>query len=252
MSMQTDEIELICQAAQLILENGGETYRVEETALRMAQGFGLKNVNIAAFPTSIFIEADGLARVRRISRRGTNLVRLAQVNDISRKVEHREMTAPEAQDALMRIARAQGPSQMMLIVGCGLAAGSFSLLYKGTVGTFIVAFFIGMLVQAMLPLFSRMEMGALFGNFTGGLISAVLAETLGVYVNYGSVNATIIGAIMSLLSGLLMTNAVRDTMYGDLVSGITRAVEALLLAAAAALGVYVGLSIFAMMGGILL
>ena len=29
-------IELICLAAQLILENGGETYRVEETASRMA------------------------------------------------------------------------------------------------------------------------------------------------------------------------------------------------------------------------
>ena len=56
---------------------------------------------------------------------------------------------------------------------------------------------------------------------------------------------------MPLLSGLLVTNAVRDTMYGDLISGVTRAVEALLLAAFTALGVYVGLSLFAMMGGML-
>ena len=40
-------------------------------------------------------------------------------------------------------------------------------------------------------------------------------------------------------------------MYGDLISGVTRAVEALLLAAFTALGVYVGLSLFAMMGGML-
>ena len=83
-------------------------------------------------------------------------------------------------------------------------------------------------------------------------IIAALAETIGAFVPYGSVNATIIGGIMPLLSGLAMTNAVRDTMYGDLVSGMTRAVEALLMAASAALGVYVGLSTFAMMGGMLL
>ena len=28
---ETQKIRLICQAAQLVLENGGETYRVEET-----------------------------------------------------------------------------------------------------------------------------------------------------------------------------------------------------------------------------
>ena len=30
------KIRLICKAAQMVLENGGETYRVEETAMRMA------------------------------------------------------------------------------------------------------------------------------------------------------------------------------------------------------------------------
>ena len=69
---------------------------------------------------------------------------------------------------------------------------------------------------------------------------------------YGDVNAAIIGGIMPLLTGLLMTTAVRDTMYGDLISGIARAVEALLLAACVALGVYVGLKTAVMLGGVLL
>ena len=64
--------------------------------------------------------------------------------------------------------------------------------------------------------------------------------------------AAIIGGIMPLLSGLAMTTAVRDTVYGDLISGMTRALEALLLAAAVAMGVYVGLKFAAMMGGIAL
>ena len=97
-----------------------------------------------------------------------------------------------------------------------------------------------------------MEMGVLFGTFTGGLITAIAADAVSWVIPYGSVNAAIVGGIMPLLSGLLMTNAVRDTMYGDLISGVTRAVEALLLAASVALGVYVGLELAAMLGGVLL
>lgn len=245
------KIELICLAAQTVLENGGETYRVEETAQRMAKGLGLHESSIAAFPTSIFVEAEGCARVRRISRRGTNLVRLTEVNDVSRRVERGEMTAAQANARLKAIAREPGPSQAIQILGSGLAGASFSLLFGGGPGTFIVAFVIGMVAQMVQPVFSHMEMSAFFGNFAGGLISAVLAEALSLLIPYGSVNATIIGSIMPWLSGLAMTNAVRDTMYGDLVSGVTRAVEGLLMAAFTALGVYVGLSIFATMGGML-
>ena len=57
---------------------------------------------------------------------------------------------------------------------------------------------------------------------------------------------------MPLLSGLAMTTAVRDTVYGDLVSGRARAREAMLLAPAVAIGVYTGLKMAAMMGGIVL
>ena len=38
---ETLDIRLILTAAQMVLENGGETYRVEETAMRMASGLGL-------------------------------------------------------------------------------------------------------------------------------------------------------------------------------------------------------------------
>ena len=246
------KVDVICQAAQIVLENGGETYRVEETAQRMAQGLGMDHLSIAAFPTSIFIEADERARVRRISRRGTNLSRLTLVNDVSRRVARGAMDVEEAETELAEITRLPGPTLRTEVLAWGLAAGSFSLLFGGGAGTFAVAFIIGMVVQLMQPLFSHMEMGVLFGNFFGGALTAILAEALAVVLPSGDPNATIIGGIMPLLSGLLVTNAVRDTMYGDLISGMTRALEALLLAAFTALGVYVGLSLVAMMGGMVL
>ena len=55
--------------------------------------------------------------------------------------------------------------------------------------------------------------------------------------------ALIIGGIMPLLPGLSMTNAIRDTINGDLVSGSARALEALLACVAIAAGVGVVLSL---------
>jgi len=246
------EIRLICQAAQMVLENGGETYRVEETALRMAKGFGLKDVNIVAFPTSLFVNVGCVSQVRRITHRGTNTTRLARINDVSRHVERGEMNAKDAQRMLLAIADDAGCPQTALILACGAAAAGFSLMFGGTAGVLLISLILGMLAMAIQPLFSHMAMGALFGNFTGGLLTAFLAHGTALLMPYGDPNIAIIGGIMPLLSGLLMTTAVRDTVYGDLVSGITRAVEALLLAASVALGVYVGLKFAAMLGGALL
>lgn len=246
----TQKIRLICQAAQLVLENGGETYRVEETAMRMASGLGLEDVNVVAFPTSVFVNVGGLSRVRRVTHRGTNTSRLAGVNDVSRRVEHGLISADEAEAELHAIAADPGLHQLTLIVAYGVSAASFSLVFGGGLGTLVVALFIGMAVQAIQPLFSRMSMGTLLFDFSGGFLAAALAQLASLAVPYGDVNAAIVGGIMPLLTGLLMTTAVRDTMYGDLISGIARAVEALLLAACIALGVYVGLKLTGMMGGV--
>lgn len=249
---EAQKIRLICQAAQLVLENGGETYRVEETAMRMASGLGLSDVNIVAFPTSVFVSVEGLSRIRRVTHRGTNTSRLARVNDVSRRVEHGLISADEAEAELHAIAADPGLRQMTLIIAYGVSAASFSLVFGGGLGTLIVALFIGMAVQAIQPLFSRMAMGTLLFDFSGGFLTAVLAQIASMITPYGDVNAAIVGGIMPLLTGLLMTTAVRDTMYGDLISGIARAVEALLLAACIALGVYVGLKLTGMMGGAVL
>ena len=252
--MQTDEqkLNIVGAAAQLLLENGSETYRVEETAQRMAKGFGMEQVNIAAFPTSVFLEADGRAYVRRISRRSTNSRRIAMVNEISREVEHGKLSAEQAERALERARSTPGFSQRVLIPAYALAAASFCLLFGGDAATFGVTFAIGVIVQAVQPWFAHIQMGVLLGNFVGGWLTAVAAQMLYGVLPIYNVNAAIIGGIMPLLSGLAMTTAVRDTMYGDLISGMTRALEAMLLATAVAIGVYTGLKMAAMMGGIAL
>lgn len=248
---QCEDIELLCLAARLVLESGGETYRVEETVRRMADGLGLTGVNVVAFPTSLFVADGKNAQVCRVNRRSTNMKRLAYANDVSRRVASRDMDATQARAALEEIARMPTPPQWLLILMYGLTSASFSLLFGGGLGSFTAAFFIGMAVQLTQPLFANIQMGTLFANFVGGFITAFGAHALHRLIPYGDINSAIVGGIMPLLTGLLMTTAMRDTMYGDLVSGVARVVEALLLCTTVALGVYVALKLLALLGGIM-
>lgn len=55
------------------------------------------------------------------------------------------------------------------------------------------------------------------------------------------IDRIIIGAIMVLVPGAAITNAIRDTLHGDYTSGNANILQAFAEAAMIALGVYVGL-----------
>ena len=74
-------------AGRLIMENGGETCRVEETVLRMGHAFGFREVECFAVPSGLFVsyrKSDGTIEtaVKRIRRKGIDLTRIDEVNAI--------------------------------------------------------------------------------------------------------------------------------------------------------------------------
>lgn len=54
----------------------------------------------------------------------------------------------------------------------------------------------------------------------------------------------VVGALLPLVPGVALTNAVRDFITGDLLSGILRMVEAILVSAALAGGVGLALALY--------
>jgi uncharacterized membrane protein YjjP (DUF1212 family) len=82
-----------------------------------------------------------------------------------------------------------------------------------------------------------MEMGiARFRNFgltasvLGGLFTALLPNLLVLVLPSLQTELIVAGAIMPLVPGLAMTNAVQDSMRGDMLSGLSHGVQAILTA----------------------
>lgn len=227
-------------AAQTILESSGETYRAEDTALRMCAAFGLSNAQIMAFPTGFVLTATGEGaletKVFRVSERSMRLDRIDEVNLISRQVTKGELTAQEAYERLLAL-RAQPPQPpLKACLYYALAAAFFTVMLGGGFTEFSLSFAIGFLVQTAQAPLAKMMVPSQLRSFLLGFLSALIAG-LALTVLKADQEALITGIIIPLLPGLAMTNAIRDTIRGDLISGLARGAEALISAVLLSAGV---------------
>ena len=248
----TVTLDAVCLAAKIILESGGETYRAEETVERMCAGLQIPHVDVLALPTGLMLTLElsdnsSMTRIVRVHSRATNLERIDQCNSISRDVAEGKISAAEALDKLNQIKKPKAAAPWFLIGASALSAGSFTIMLGGFWIDFFISFFCGVAVQMALMLFSKRHMPGLLSSMLAGSLTTLLA-LLGAHLMTGvQVEPIISGAIMPLLPGLATTNAIRDTIRGDLVSGGARFIEAMLCAVMLAAGIGLMLS---MWGGI--
>ena len=229
-------------AGKIMLKSGAETYRVEDTMNRIAIAYGLKNVQSYATPTGINFSSDMAADTHfiRISNRSNDLHKIAEVNNVSRQITAGELDLKKALRKLNEIENKKltFPGWMQ-IIAAAFVSGSFAIMFGGTWPDFIPAFIAGGFGYGGMLGFERLVEIRFMAEFFGSVIIGVLAF---LFISNGLGNALdriIIGAVMPLVPGLHITNAVRDLMSGHLVAGVSKGVEATLTAFAIGAGVAV-------------
>lgn len=246
-------LDAVCLAAQIILENGGETYRAEETVERMCRGLAIPHVDVFALPTGLMLtlttEDDAsISRIVRVRERSINLARIDRCNAISRQVAQGQLSAQDALERLTEIRSAPLPHPLLLILASCAAAGAFSIMLGGQWLDGGVAFVCGALTQLVTPALGRRRVPALVSGLIAAALATLLTLLIGLFLPGLHIEPILSGTIMPLLPGLATTNAVRDTMRGDLVSGGARIIEAILCAITLAAGIGIVLSIWGGLG----
>ncbi|MEI7883870.1 MAG: threonine/serine exporter family protein [Clostridia bacterium] len=255
---QTD-IQLLIRvaktAAALILESGAETFRAEETVQHICQPFLTTPIEVMALPTGVIItlhhDYTDYTSIIRIKKRGINLAKLQLVNSISRQVSHGEISLLEAEKCLAKVQATKGISKIWLTLAVALSSGFFALLFSGTITDFFIATFAGACVQLVTFAFDNSGLSKFIKCIVAGALTALIALIFTNVFQLGAMDKIIIGAIMPMLPGLPLTSAIRDTIQGDLISGVARGAEALLIAAALGVGVGIMLKLWLLFGGVM-
>ena len=243
------KLDAVCLATRLILESGGETYRAEETAEKMCRGFGITSVDVLALPTGATItirteDGSTMTRVARVNKRGMNLARIDECNRVSRKVYAGKLNPEEALAELERITADAPFSQTVMLIACALSSGFFTIMLGGRWPDFFVSLVCGLMTQMLLPFLAKRSVPAVLSSMIASFLVTFVALLSEAWFPQVLIEPIISGAIMPILPGLAMTNAIRDTIRGDLVSGGARTVDAVLCATLLAAGVGIMMSLW--------
>lgn len=245
-------VELAIQTGKLMLQSGAETHRVEEVMHRVCQGFCYSKSESWVTLTGIFLsvsDAEGnvVTSIKRIENRSTDLEKISRIVQLTRKLidsncENKSKSGQkpmsyEEYSSALEVIRTRKIYPMWLKFLCGgLSCGSFTMLFGGNWRQFMVAIPIGIIVLILLTTLSKTKLNNFLLNALGAAIIVLLAKFGVAYFGGMSSDKIIIGGIMLLVPGLSITNAIRDTMAGDLTAGTARTVEAFFISVAIATG----------------
>ncbi|MPM63317.1 Inner membrane protein YjjP [bioreactor metagenome] len=236
-------INLAVLAGEVLLKNGAETYRVEETMVHIARACGAVKVESFVIPTGVFLtvsdeQGHSVTTMRRVRDRTINLDRITKVNELSRRLVDNRIDYPDALAVLKRIARERtgfslGPS----VIASGIVGSTTAVLYNAGSYEMVAAFLAAAIVRYIAHIVSRLHGVQFTFEFLGGMVAALTGVLLAGVIPQLGRDAVIIGGIMPLVPGIAITNAIRDVMAGDLLSGLSRGLEAALTSVAVAMGV---------------
>lgn len=236
-------------AGRVMLKSGAETYRVEDTVIRICQSRkDIQHVDAFVVPTGIFIsleyKGELISYIKRVKTISIDLNKISLVNEFSRNFVSSNMTIDEGIKEVKRISKINTYPYIVKSVFIAIASSFSCLLFNGTILDFMATFIISFAISYLLNFKSKIKLSFFIDKFLAALFISILSYLLTKLGLGNNLDKVIIGSIMPLVPGVAITNAIRDTMSGDFLSGLSRGMEAIFSALAIAFGVGIVLFLF--------
>lgn len=233
-------------AGQIMLCNGAEIYRVEDTIHRILKMSRFETAEAYVTPTGLIVTlddpgVDSMTVVKRIDSRSINLNKITLTNEISRRFCSGEISLEEAFHGLRHMDARQYSPGLKYICNI-LTAAAFAVIIGGTVHDAVGAMLTGVCMVPITLLGRKLGINYFLQLL---LSAAVVALTACLLCRnpfaYMELDKVVVGGIMPLFPGVALTTAVRDTFQGDYVAGSAKALEAFVRASGIAIGVWTGM-----------
>lgn len=241
-------------AGEIMLCSGAETYRVEDTMYHILKTSNIESTQVIAMMTGLVVTLNDpgfeqpVTMMRRVSERSTNVSNIVKVNDISRRYCEEKISLEEAYEELRRAKGKQYNRLLYNFATIGIAVG-FAMMFGGSLHDIIAAAVVGAVLAGVMTIGKIAKLSSVLVHVLSGLGIAMLTVVIQrVLFADLSVNIVIASSIMPIVPGVAITNAIRDTIQGDYLSGCARILEAFLVAMAIAVGAGLGLLI---VGGVI-
>lgn len=239
-------LKIAVSAGEILLVSGAEVFRVEDTIIRVSKSYGI-DCECFVMPSGIFVssignESEEISYVKRIKDRYTDLHRIELINTFSRRLETEPLPYDKAMEELAKIKSGPNFTFSLRLISAGIIAFVYTLIFKGMILDGLISATISMCIYTY-----REKRNTGGFQYLQLMISGIFAGavTIGMSRIFPIINidSTIIGSIMILVPGFAITNGIKDALYGDIMSSLSRIGEAIYVVVAVGIGVAITLLI---------
>ena len=276
-------LELVTRIGEVLLKNGGEIFRVQQTMQLVAKAYGIPGFQVYVLANGLFVsmqeegrtitrpvesgDAAGqeqlfgqehlasrahlASQVRYVPLSSVHLGRVAAVNNLSREIVAQKYTVEEASRKIEQIDKLPFTSNAVQTLMSGLGAGAFCILFGGSLLDSAAAFLSGLVLWIFVLFLTARGANKIMVNILASALVTAMGVLFSHLFSFGdSMDMIVIGSIVPLLPGVPLTNSIRDYLNGDYLSGTIRMIDAVLVACCIALGVGIVLRVFQMVTAI--
>ena len=250
---------LAVRAGEMLMKNGAETYRVEDTIVRICKACKVPFVEVFATQTGIFVtidsgknDSDVFTYVKRIEGgSSTDLKKISEINKFSREFTTTDMTIEEGVHRLREIKHIKPLPIAVQMLGAALISAFFCLLFEGGILDSVFAAGIGILSYALSLVLAKHSLNYFMKGFCCSALACLLSLLVCTPFPALHYPSMLIGVQMIFVPGGAITLCIRDFLAGHMVSGLAKMAEVFIIAISLATGAGIVLGIWSSMGGVI-
>lgn len=251
--LETKVLELSSYVGKVILKNGGEVSRAEDVITRFGKFYGY-SIEAFATLTCICVSMKGKdgkyhSEITRIKTRELNLFRVFLVNNLMRNLD--KYSYNEFYEELKNIEKNHNVEFLRSIFGCIMISSGFTLMFNAGFYEAFIAGIGGFFLAFLINLLNKFKVNSFIINILGAILCSFVA-CYATYLGYTKETSTIIiSQLMIFVPGIAFVNTIRDLLFGDLLAGLSRFTEVLMVAISLAVGTGIVFKIYTVLGGVI-
>lgn len=237
------KLELLLQTGQVLMENGANSRRIVRVMKRVAAYMDIPEEKLHIHVTYTTIMAnvsDGdhsITKFQKCYKHGVDMTIISGLSKLSIRALKEDYTLEEYGRQLRGICeKGRSYTDFFVTIGAGLACGGFCKLLGGD---WPAAFYTALC--AIAGFWTRRQAGRFDISPYIGIFAAAFVATCLAFLTHRLPSATpwhpMLACALFIVPGIPLINAVDDLLENHIVSGITRAVNALLMVVSMSFGI---------------
>ncbi|MDY3974078.1 threonine/serine exporter ThrE family protein [uncultured Veillonella sp.] len=238
------KMDLLLFLGRLLMENGANTNQIVRDVMRASTYMGIPrnyvhmHITYTTLMLNIHTDERSYTAFHKTLHHGVNMTTLSFLSKLTWRALDQNYTLDEFESQLNEIASTplKYPTPL-LAVAAGTACGAFAINFGGDLLSAI-----GTIISALVGFYARrwcnqMQINFYFGIAIASFVATAISFLLHALTGWNTLLYAMISCTLFMVPGIPLINAVDDTINNHIMSGMTRAINTLLIVGSMSVGI---------------